>query len=272
MPQPGKVVCAGLNYRSHIEEMGRPLPAYPTLFAKFADTLTGPYDEVEAVAEDPRLDWEGELAVVVGRTAYRVGADEAAQHIAGYTVANDISMRGWQNRTNEWLQGKAWARSTPVGPVLVTPDELDLATATLRTTVNEEVVQEHALADLLFNPADLVSYVSQFVPLRPGDLLLTGTPGGVGHARTPQRYLREGDTVEVRIDGIGAVSNRIVGPGARQDPWPLTSPAGEPATSGSPAAGAPTAGGLSLGAQLYGLHGPIPSDAARMAYFMTCIR
>jgi len=215
VPSPGKIICAGLNYRAHIEEMGRPLPAYPTLFAKFADTLTGPYDDIETVAEDPQLDWEGELAVVIGKTAHRIGEEEAGAHIAGYAVANDISMRGWQNRTNEWLQGKIWARSTPLGPVLATPDELDVATAMLRTTVNGEIVQEHAIADLVFTPEQLVAYASTMIPLRPGDVILTGTPGGVGHARRPQRYLHEGDTVEVAIDGLGAATNRIVDHGER---------------------------------------------------------
>ncbi|PZH20967.1 2-keto-4-pentenoate hydratase [Streptomyces sp. NTH33] len=210
VPNPSKVLCTGLNYTSHIQEMGRDLPAYPTLFAKFADSLTGPTDPVEAVAEDPEMDWEGELAVVVGRTAYRVGEDEAEECIAGFTVANDISMRGWQYRSTEWLQGKIWARSTPVGPVMAASDDFDPATAVLRTTVNGVPVQEHRIADLLFTPAHLVAYVSTMLPLRPGDLILTGTPGGVGRARTPQQYLKAGDRVEVTIDGIGTVSTPIV--------------------------------------------------------------
>lgn len=212
--QPSKVLCTGLNYRSHIEEMGRELPAYPTLFAKFADTLTGPNDPVVAVAEDPELDWEGELVVVIGRTAERVTEHEAADYIAGYTIANDISMRSWQNRTTEWLQGKIWARSTPVGPWLVTPDEVDLVRAELRTTVNGAVMQKHGLADLVFGPAELVAYISTILPLRPGDLILTGTPGGVGHARSPRVHLRAGDLVEVSIDGLGTTSTRLVPPDA----------------------------------------------------------
>ncbi|MFF3503386.1 fumarylacetoacetate hydrolase family protein [Streptomyces sp. NPDC003247] len=210
VPRPSKVLCTGLNYTGHITEMGRELPAHPTLFAKFADTLTGPADSVTAVPEDPEMDWEGELAVVVGRTAYQVSEEEAGEYIAGFTVANDISMRGWQYRTTEWLQGKIWARSTPVGPVLVTPDSFDPATAVLRTTVNGITVQEHAVDDLLFGPAHLIAYISAMVPLRPGDLILTGTPGGVGRARTPRWYLKAGDRVEVTVDGIGTVSTPIV--------------------------------------------------------------
>lgn len=210
VPNPSKVLCVGLNYRSHIEEMGRELPAHPTVFAKFADTLTGPFDPVVAVPEDPLIDWEGELVVVIGRAAHRVRQEEAENYIAGYTVANDISMRGWQYRTSEWLQGKMWARSTPVGPVMVTADEFDPAGATLRTTVNGVVMQDHSIGDLLFTPARLVSYLSTILPLRPGDLILTGTPGGVGRARDPAVYLTAGDVVEVTIEGIGTLANPIV--------------------------------------------------------------
>ena len=212
LPTPSKVLCVGLNYREHILEMGRELPTHPTVFAKFAETLTGPFDPIEAVTEDPQLDWEGELTVVIGRRAHRVCAEDAPEYIAGYTVANDISMRGWQNRTNEWLQGKMWFHSTPVGPVIVTPDEFDPAHGTVRTAVNGEIMQEDSTGDLVFGPADLVAYISTIIPLNPGDLILTGTPGGVGHARKPGVYLRAGDVVEVSINGIGAVRNHIVEP------------------------------------------------------------
>lgn len=207
---PGKVICAGLNYRSHIVEMGRDVPTYPTLFAKFADTLTGPHDPIALPHEDPSTDWEGELAFIVGKTAYRVAESEAAAHIAGYTVANDISMRGWQNRTNEWLQGKIWSRTTPVGPLMVTADAFDPAAATLTTTINGAQVQRHSIADLVFSAEALLSYISTMIPLRPGDLVLTGTPGGVGHAREPRQYLRVGDRVTVTVDGVGAISNTMV--------------------------------------------------------------
>lgn len=144
LPAPGKVLCAGLNYATHIREMGQELPEYPTLFAKFADTLTGPYDDVVAPDEDPKLDWECELGLVIGQDAYRVAEDDAAEYIAGYTVVDDVSMRGFQRRT--------------------------------------------------------------------GDLVLTGTPGGVGVARDPQVFLRAGDVVEVSIAGLGRLENRIVAP------------------------------------------------------------
>ncbi|MGJ9374201.1 fumarylacetoacetate hydrolase family protein [Nesterenkonia sp. CF4.4] len=212
LPNPGKVICVGLNYASHIKEMGRELPTHPTLFAKYAETLTGPFDPVTAVAEDPDLDWEGELVVVIGSEAYRVTEEEAGAKIAGYTSANDISMRGWQFRTIEWLQGKIWARSTPLGPVMVTADDFDYSTSTLRTRVNGEVMQEHSIGDLVFTPEHLVSYISTMIPLNPGDVILTGTPGGVGRARDPQVFLKPGDVVEVEIDGIGPMRSEIVEP------------------------------------------------------------
>ena len=210
LPAPGKVICAGLNYATHIREMGRELPTYPTLFAKFADSLTGPYDEVVAPAEDPMLDWECELGVVIGADAYRVAEEDAAGCIAGYTVVNDVSMRGFQRRTGEWLQGKIWQSSTPVGPVLVTADEFDPADAAITTRVNGQLMQQANTGDLVFTAAKLVAYVSTIVTLRAGDLLLTGTPGGVGLAREPQVFLRAGDVVEVEVAGLGRLENRFV--------------------------------------------------------------
>jgi len=209
VPAPSKVVCVGLNYRTHILEMGRDLPEFPTLFAKYADTLTGPYDDVAAPGEDEQLDWEAELTVVIGTTVRRASTEEARAAIAGYTVANDVSMRGYQFRTKEWLQGKMWDRSTPVGPVVVTADEWEPG-PTVRADLNGEKVQEASTGDLVHDPVALVAYVSTMITLRPGDLILTGTPGGVGHARKPPRYLVPGDSIEISIDGIGGLRNRVV--------------------------------------------------------------
>ena len=209
VPSPGKVVCVGLNYRTHILEMGRDLPEYPTLFAKFADTLTGPNDDIEAPEEDEQLDWEAELTIVIGAEVRHADETSAAAAIAGFTVANDISMRSFQFRTKEWLQGKMWERSTPLGPVLVTGDEWK-PSGRIWTTVNGEKMQEAATDDLVHGPAALVAYISTITTLRPGDIILTGTPGGVGHARKPPRYLQAGDVVEVGIEGIGELRNRVV--------------------------------------------------------------
>ncbi|MFG2074719.1 acylpyruvate hydrolase [Nonomuraea maritima] len=209
LPSPGKVVCCGLNYADHITETGRDLPTHPTLFAKYADTLIGPDDDIVA-PDDVALDWEAELAVVVGRPIHRAGRDEASAAIAGYTVANDISVRDWQRRTLQWFQGKAWDRTTPVGPVVVTPDELDPAAGVaISCRVNGEVVQSADTRTLVFDCAALLSYISTFTLLRPGDLVLTGTPGGVGMAMDPPRFLADGDLVETEIDGIGVLRNRV---------------------------------------------------------------
>ncbi len=210
---PSKIICVGLNYRSHIEEMGRDLPDHPVLFAKFPDSLTGPNDEVTKPAETEKFDWECELTVVVGHTVRHADEDQAAAAIAGFTGANDYSVRDWQFRTREWLQGKMWDSTTPVGPYVVTPDELP---GGVRPTVGTQltidgVEKQHAhTSDLLFDPVELVRYVSTIITLRPGDLILTGTNGGVGHARKPPEFLDGGETVQITIEGIGSLTNRIV--------------------------------------------------------------
>ncbi|RKS73071.1 acylpyruvate hydrolase [Actinomadura pelletieri DSM 43383] len=213
VPRPSKIVCVGLNYRNHIQEMGRDLPEYPTLFAKFADTLIGAGDDIVRPAETDRFDWEVELAVVIGAPARRARGEDAERAIAGFTVLNDITCRDWQFRTREWLQGKMWDSSTPVGPYLVTPDELPGGVRPeldVRLLVDGEVMQSDSTGDLVFDPVDLVEYVSTVVRLNPGDIIATGTPGGVGHARRPERYLLGGETVVTEIQGIGRLTNRVV--------------------------------------------------------------
>ena len=205
---PSKIVCVGLNYRAHILEMKRDLPEYPVLFAKFADTLAADGEEIALPPESPEIDWEGELAVVIGSTVRRASAEQAEDAIAGYTIANDVSMRDWQFRNREWLQGKMWERSTPLGPVLATPDEIP-SDARMTTTVDGAQKQVGDIHDLVHGPVDLVRYVSTITTLRPGDVILTGTPGGVGHAREPREYLASGSVVEVTIDGIGTLRNRF---------------------------------------------------------------
>lgn len=209
LPAAAKVLCCGLNYADHIREMGRELPAAPTLFAKFADTLAGPADDL-VLPGGLQVDWEAELAVVIGRTLRRADRETALAGIAGYTVANDVSVRDWQHRTTQWLQGKAWDGTTPVGPVVVTPDEVDpVRGLTVSCRVNGAEVQRATTATLVFDAADLVSYASTFTTLRPGDLILTGTPGGVGAGRDPQVFLADGDVLETEIEGIGTLRNTI---------------------------------------------------------------
>ncbi|HTT55043.1 MAG TPA: fumarylacetoacetate hydrolase family protein [Streptosporangiaceae bacterium] len=211
VPRPSKIICVGLNYREHILETGRELPEYPTLFAKFADTLMGARDELRLPALSDRIDWEAELAVIIGRPVYRASRDEAAAAIAGYAVSNDVSVRDWQRRTMQWLQGKAFQHTTPVGPYLVTGDEVgDAADLGIRCDVDGAVRQQSRTSDLLFKPADIAAYASQVITLQPGDLLLTGTPGGVGNARQPPVYLQPGQTLRTAIEGLGECVNRCV--------------------------------------------------------------
>ena len=202
VPRPGKIICVGLNYRSHIIEMGRDLPEYPTLFAKYPEALIGAFDPLTLPAESDQVDWEVELAVVVGRRVRHAGAAAASEAIAGYSIINDVTMRDWQYRTPEWLQGKTFEATTPFGPHLVTPDEI-APDAKISCLIDGEVVQDSTIADLLFGPVDLVCYISTILPLDPGDVIATGTMGGVGHARTPPRYLQSGQTLVARIEGIG---------------------------------------------------------------------
>lgn len=217
VPRPSKVVCVGLNYRTHIQEMGRDLPEHPTLFAKFADTLIGVADDIARPDETDAFDWEVELAVVVGKQVRRATTRQAEEAIAGFTVLNDITCRDRQFRTREWLAGKNWDSSTPVGPYLVSPDELPggvRPALDVRLLVDGEVMQHDTTGDLLFDPVALVQYVSTMVRLNPGDIIATGTPGGVGHARKPARYLVGGETVIAEIDGIGRLVNRVVKEGS----------------------------------------------------------
>jgi len=208
---PSKIICVGLNYRTHIAETGRDLPEYPTLFAKFAETLMGPNDDLAIPAVSEKVDWEVELAVVIGTPVYRAGTDDALAAIAGYATSNDVSMRDWQRRTLQWQAGKMFQHSTPVGPYLVTPDEVDHASdLEIRCEVDGMVMQQARTSDLVFTPADIVSYTSQTITLRPGDLLLTGTTGGVGDARKPPVYLQPGQVLRTWIEGLGECVNHCV--------------------------------------------------------------
>jgi len=208
VPRPGKIICVGLNYRSHISEMGRELPKYPTLFAKYPEALIGAFDPLTLPAESDQVDWEVELAVVVGRRVRHANADAAVDAIAGYSIINDVTLRDWQYRTSEWLQGKTFEATAPFGPHLVTTDEI-APNAKISCLIDGEVVQDSTIADLLFGPVDLIRYISTILTLDPGDVIATGTTGGVGHARTPPRYLKSGETLVGRIDDIGETVNPV---------------------------------------------------------------
>lgn len=220
VPQPDKVICVGLNYRDHIAEMGNEVPDYPTLFAKFPRSLTGAYDDIELPPESTKVDWEAELTVVIGATpegsgVRRATTAQAAAAIAGYTVANDVSMRDFQRRTKQFLAGKMWERATPVGPWLTVIDDANPAypiSASIETSAGTETMQSSNTDQLLFGPVALVEYISQVITLVPGDLILTGTPGGVGAGRTPPRFVQSGETVVITIEGVGELRNRFTAP------------------------------------------------------------
>jgi acylpyruvate hydrolase len=208
VPRPEKIFCIGLNYRSHAQEADIEPPKYPTVFAKYWRSLVGPTDPIVLPPNSQMVDWEAELGIVVGTPLRMVDESAALDGIAGYTIVNDISMRDWQLRTSEFLQGKTFEASTPLGPLLVTPDEVDHARR-LRLTcyVDDERVQDAYTDDLIFGPAAIVSYLSQFITLTPGDIIATGTPSGVGAFRQPPRYLRDGQTLRTSIEGLGEQRN-----------------------------------------------------------------
>jgi acylpyruvate hydrolase len=208
--RPEKIVCVGLNYRAHILEMGRDLPEYPTLFAKYHRALIGANDDIVLPAASTKLDWEAELGVVLGAALRHASVEQARAAIAGYTVVNDVTARDWQYRTPQWLQGKTFEATTPVGPWLVTADPGEQPSFGLSCEVDGKLVQQSSTGDLVFDPGQLLSYISSIVTLVPGDLIATGTPGGVGHARTPPMYLGEGALLVTQIDGVGRCANRCV--------------------------------------------------------------
>jgi acylpyruvate hydrolase len=211
VPNPSKIFCVGLNYRSHILETGATLPDFPTLFAKFSAALIGARDDIILPSVSDRADWEVEICVVIGKPLRHASPEEAHEGIAGYTVLNDISIRDYQRRTQQWLQGKTFEHSTPVGPYLVTGDEcgdgLDLE---VRCEVDGEVMQLDRTSELVFSALDVVTYCSDIITLQPGDLLSLGTTGGVGNARNPQVFLKAGQTVRTSIEHIGECVNVCV--------------------------------------------------------------
>jgi acylpyruvate hydrolase len=212
VPQPNKIICLGLNYASHIAEMGRPTPAFPTLFAKYSGSLIGPRDDIHSPAVSDDLDWEAELAVVIGVPGRHIAAARALDHVAGYTVANDVTVRDWQHRTREFLSGKTFEATTPIGPALVTPDELPAGASGLEIgcSVDGDVMQKSNTSDLLFDVPGTIAYISTMITLLPGDLILMGTPGGVGAGRDPKVFLKPGQQLVTWIEGIGELCNRIV--------------------------------------------------------------
>lgn len=212
IPHPNKIVCLGLNYATHIAEMGRPTPKYPTLFAKFDGALIGSHDPIQMPRVSDQLDWEAELGVVIGRAGRDLSSTDALRHVAGYTVVNDVTVRDWQHRTREFLSGKTFESTTPVGPDLVTTDELPDGASGLDIgcSVDGDVMQRSTTADLLFTVADTVAYISTIITLLPGDLISMGTPGGVGAGRDPQVFLKPDQELLTWVEGVGELRNTVV--------------------------------------------------------------
>ena len=212
-PNPEKIVCVGLNYHDHAAEGGLEVTEHPTLFSKYSRSLIGAYDDLVIPKASDAVDWEIELGVVIGRAGRDVGEDEAEACIAGYTIVNDISMRDWQLRTSQFLAGKTFEASTPVGPYLVTPDEVDHGhSLEMQLTVDGEVMQKASTSDMVFTPKQIIADLSVIITLTPGDLIATGTPAGVGHVRNPRVYLKPGSVVECTVEGLGKQTTRCVGP------------------------------------------------------------
>jgi 2-keto-4-pentenoate hydratase/2-oxohepta-3-ene-1,7-dioic acid hydratase in catechol pathway len=211
IPNPGKIICVGVNYRTHRDETGLKPAEYPTLFTRFADTQMADGEPAVKTAATSRFDYEGELAIVVGIAAYKVASENAWSHIAGLSVYNDFSVRDWQRHSTQWIPGKNFPSTGAFGPALVTLDEIpDFDSLRLRTLVNGELRQDAVLADLIFGVPALIEYISRFTALTPGDVIVTGTPGGVGQFMDPPTFLQAGDIVEVSITGVGTLRNPVI--------------------------------------------------------------
>lgn len=211
IPDSRRITCIGLNYKAHIAETGNQPPKYPILFPRYPDSLVGSGADLVRPTVSEMFDFEGELAVVIGRRGRAIPASEALGHIAGYACFNDGSVRDFQRHTTQFMPGKNFWRSGSFGPWLVTPDEVgDVGALQLTTRLNGSIVQQTLLDDLLFDAAALVAYISQIWEVRPGDVIATGTPGGVGSMRKPPLWMKPGDEVAVEIDRLGTLANRIV--------------------------------------------------------------
>ena len=208
--RPPKILAVGLNYRAHAEECGFPIPTIPVIFNKQSTSACGPFDTVERPPESEQIDYEGELAVVIGKRCRRVSAADARSVVAGYAVANDVSVRDWQLRVPTMTMGKSWNTHCPFGPWITTVDEvLDPHRLDLKTWVNGELRQNANTSDLIFDSDAIIEHLSTAFTLEPGDVIVTGTPSGVGLFMNPKCWLRDGDVVRIEITGLGAIENRV---------------------------------------------------------------
>ena len=209
--RPGTVLAIGLNYADHVRETGRDMPEHQVWFGKLPNTINGPFDGVQMPRASDRIDYEVELVAVIGRAGRHISAANAPAHVFGYCVGNDVSVRDWQRRTPQWLLGKSFDTHAPFGPWITTADEIgDPHRLGIRSLVNGELRQNSNTAELIFKVWDLIAHVSEAMTLQPGNLIFTGTPGGVGAAMVPPRFLKLGDRVRCEIDELGAIENEMV--------------------------------------------------------------
>jgi 2-keto-4-pentenoate hydratase/2-oxohepta-3-ene-1,7-dioic acid hydratase in catechol pathway len=211
IPNPSKILCVGHNYETHRQETGRAKVDYPSIFTRFADTLVAHEQPIIRPHVSTNLDYEGELAVVIGRTGRAIPESRALEHVAGYACFNDASIRDWQWHTSQFTPGKNFPGTAGLGPWLVTPDEAgDLSAVHVTTRLNGQVVQDQPIGDMIFPVAKIIAYISTFTVLSPGDVIATGTPGGVGAKRTPPLWMQAGDRIDVDIGPLGTLSNRVM--------------------------------------------------------------
>jgi acylpyruvate hydrolase len=214
IPRPGKILCIGLNYRDHAAESNQPIPEHPTVFAKYANTVIGPGEAIVLPRVTEKIDYEAEFAFVIGRTARHVAAADALDYVAGYLPFNDVSARDYQMRTSQWTVGKTFDTFGPMGPALVTADEIpDPHDLDIQLSIDGEVLQSSNTRNLIFSVNELIADLTSFMTLEPGDLISTGTPSGVGSARKPQRWLRPGEVVRIEISRLGVLENPVVAEG-----------------------------------------------------------
>ncbi len=230
VPSPRRVLCLGVNYLEHALEGGRPPTKWPETFVRGADSVASPYGDLVKPDLSERFDYEGELGLVIGAGGRYIRAEDAISAIAGYVVLMDGSAREWQRAASQWTPGKNFDATMPIGPEVVTTDEVDAADLQLTTTLNGEVMQSARTSQMIFDIPRTIEYLSSFTTLRPGDVIATGTPGGVGFARQPPVWLTPGDLLEIEVEGVGRIANRVVEENSGQNDWPWVPPPAQKAT------------------------------------------
>lgn len=211
IPDPDKILCVGLNYATHVAETGREQKAHPAIFTRYADSLIAQGEAMVRPPESERFDYEGELAIIIGKKGRRIAPENAWDHIAGYAPFNDGSIRDWQRHNIQFTPGKTWPGTGGFGPAMVTPDEIaDLGAQRVQTRLNGELVQDQPISDMIWDIPAIIAYCSTFTDLNPGDVIATGTPGGVGDKRQPPLYMKAGDVVEVSVGVIGTLTNPVI--------------------------------------------------------------